>query len=88
MDVVFPLRPAHSLSGNSLGDIVDAAFLEERLSAVLHLDDDFLSVACLAQDVVDERTVFFKFGGKLLVEECDVLYLPLSLEEVVQEVDE
>ena len=74
-------------ASSSLQGIVGASSTLLLLrSSVLHLYNDLLAVVGLAIYVVDQRPVFLKQGGLLLVEECQVGDVLLSLKQTIEEV--
>ena len=85
---IVPCRTSLSLAGYRLRHVVYAPVLEEWLRLVLHLYYNLLAVVGLTIYVVYQRPVFLKQGWLLLVEECQVCDVLLSLEQAVEEVEQ
>ena len=74
------------MAGYRLRYVVYAPVLEEWLRLILHLYYDLLALVGLAIDVVNQRPVFLKQCRLLLVEECKVDDMFLSLKQTVEEI--
>ena len=78
----------HSASSSLQGIVGASSTLLLLRSSVLHLYYDLLALVGLAIDVVNQRPVFLKQCWLLLVEECKVDDVLLSLKKAIEEVEQ
>ena len=71
-----------------MGEVEQRALLEVDLLLVLHLHDEVVTIVVRTINVIDNAPVAFKLRQQFLVQKLDVLDVPFSYQEVVQEVNQ
>ena len=88
LQVKLPAGSLLTLTRNGMRKIEQRTLLKVRLLPVLHLHDDMLPCLRGAIDVINNTPVTHVFGQQLFIQKSDVLYGPLTHQQVVQEVYE
>ena len=86
LQVELPAGSLLTLTRNGMRKIEQGTLLKVRLLTVLHLHDDMLPRLRGAIDVINNTPVTHVFGQQFFIQKSDVLYGPLTHQQVVQEV--
>lgn len=88
LQVKLPAGSLLTLTRNGMRKIEQRTLLKVRLLPVLHLHNDMLPRLRGAIDVINNTPVTHVFGQQFFIQKSDVLYGPLTHQQVVQEVYE
>ncbi len=81
-----PIGTLLALAGNGMGKIIQSAFAEVDLLAVLHLDNKLLTVLSRTVNVVDDTTVAHILGQDLLIQKSDIGDALLLHKKVIEKI--
>ena len=86
--VEFPIHAFLALASDGLRKVIQCPFTEIDMLFVLHLHDELFVVFIRAIHIVNQSAVFLKYRKQFLIQEFDVLHLPLSVQQGVEEVNQ